>query len=116
MTLAIFLIIALHTFAAWFVIEMFVNMCHRLPRRTYVLIHYSVILLTFGVIFSVFFRYFAGEVGVFAVTLITMSLVLFYELVVFRYLYSGERWFLNWSDWIVPMFLAATAVYFVGKF
>jgi hypothetical protein len=41
--------------------------------------------------------------------------ILLFELVVFRYLYSGDRWFLNWVDWIVPIFIATSTMYLVGS-
>ena len=108
--------IGLHAFFAWALIEMFVNLCHKLKRRSYVLLHYAVIILAFGSVFTVYFRFFEGKEMVFAVTMTAMLFVLLYELVVFRYLYSGERWFLNWTDWIFPIFLAASVIYFIGSF
>ena len=46
--------------------------------------------------------------------MIAMGFVLLIEIVVFNFLYSGERWFLNYVDWLLPMFLAMTTIYFVG--
>ncbi|NQV89636.1 MAG: hypothetical protein HQ488_04910 [Parcubacteria group bacterium] len=109
------ILIALHTFLAWILIESFVNLSHKLARSTYVLTHYAVVVGTFSTLFAVYFRYFSDGVSVFWVVVTSLTFLLFYELVVFRYLYSGERWFLNWTDWIVPVFLSMTTIYSVGR-
>jgi hypothetical protein len=114
MSLSAVILIALHTFLAWMLIESFVNLCHKLPRSSYVLAHYAVVVGTFGSLFAVYFRYFSDQAPVFWVVLTSFVFMLFYELIVFRFLYSGERWFLNWADWIVPVFLAMTTIYFMG--
>ena len=116
MSVSAFILVGLHTFLAWVLIEAFVNLCHRFRRPTYIFAHYSVIVLTFGALFSVYFRFFSEDASVFWVTISALAFLLFYELVVFRYLYSGERWFLNWADWIFPVFLALTTVYAAGVF
>lgn len=107
------LAIGIHALIAWVVLEVYVNNAHRFSRLWYVLFHYAVVIFTFGVVFTLYFRFFSG-VSVFWVTSIGMAYMIALEVVVFRYLYSGERWFLNFVDWIFPMFLAATTIYTVG--
>lgn len=109
------LLIALHALVAWVLVEMFVNNAHRLTRVTYIFYHYLCVIAAFAITFFVYFRFFAHG-SVFFVTATAMSVVLLLELIVFGYLYSGERWFLNYVDWIFPMFLAASTIYFVGTF
>lgn len=113
MNAAAILIISLHALVAWILVEVFVNKAHTLSRMVYVFLHYTTILVVFGIVFAGL-HYLFGSTSVFETTLVGVGSVLFYELVVFRYLYIGERWFLNWVDWIFPMFLAASAMYMAG--
>ena len=108
------LLIGMCALIAWVLVELFVNFAHRLSRKSYIFLHYFVVLLSFGGLFSFYFSTFHQTVSVFFVMLVAMVFVLSFEIIVFRFLYSGERWFLNWVDWIFPMFLAASAIYAVG--
>jgi hypothetical protein len=111
MTLGVAFIIGIHALVAWILIEAFVNFSYGLSRISYVIWHYVVIVAAFAGIFLLYNRFFDVGESAFDITLVGMSFVLFFELVVFRYLYSGERWFLNWVDWILPIFLATTTIY-----
>lgn len=108
------LLIGIHAVIAWILIETFVNTAHHLQRRVYIMLHYLVVIAAFFLVFTVYYAFFESNVSPFAVTVVGMGFVLLSELVVFRYLYTGERWFLNWVDWIFPIFLAASAIYAVG--
>ncbi len=107
------LTISLHALIAWVFVEVFVNNAHRLNRNAYVFFHYLSVIAAFAMVFFVYFSFFAFE-SVFFVTTVAIATVLLIELIVFGFLYSGERWFLNYVDWIFPMFLATTTVYLVG--
>lgn len=109
------LLIGMHATLAWVLIEFFVNKAHTLKRSTYIVLHYAVIVAVFSIIFGFYYSY-APERDQFWTTSIGMTFVLAFEFVIFRYLYSGERWFLNWIDWILPMFVAASSIYFIGAF
>lgn len=108
------LLIGVHALIAWVLIETFVNFGHHLSRASYIIWHYVVVVAAFAGMFFLYHRFFGEGVTPFTITVTAMSFVLFFELVVFRYLYSGERWFLNWVDWIFPIFLAATTIYAVS--
>lgn len=107
------IIVALHTVLAWILVEVFVNKAHALNRNAYVALHYVSVVAAFVVLFGLYFSFFQFFT-VFTVTMIAMGTLLILELVVFRYLYSGERWFLNFTDWIFPMFLAISSIYLMG--
>lgn len=113
MTFVSALLIGVHALVAWVLIEAFVNIFHRLSRAIYVAWHYAAVVAAFGIVFASYQRFFDAGASAFAVAATGTGFVLVFELVVFRYLYSGERWFLNWSDWIMPMFLAASTIYAV---
>ncbi len=105
--------VGLHVLIAWILIETFANTAHPLSRPTYIVWHYVVVVAAFAGVFAFYEWVFMEEASPFAVTIVGMGFVLFIELVVFRFLYSGERWFLNWVDWILPIFLATTTMYAV---
>ncbi len=113
LTIAALANIALHALIAWMLVEIFVNNAHRLNRRSYIFFHYVSVVSAFAFVFFDHFKNFSVY-SVFATTMIVMVCVLTLEVVVFKFLYSGDRWFLNYVDWIVPMFLAMSTVYFVG--
>ncbi|MBI4713953.1 hypothetical protein HY771_02100 [Candidatus Uhrbacteria bacterium] len=107
-------IVALHALVAWILVEVFVNNAHRLGRKQYVFFHYLSVVAAFAISFFIYFNFFA-TFSVFTTTWIAMFFVSLLEFVVFGYLYSGDRWFLNYVDWIFPMFLAMSSIYFVGR-
>ena len=110
------LVVVLHALVAWVLVEVFVNNAHQLSRPQYIFFHYTSVIAAFAITFFVYFEFFAATWSVFFVTMVAMGVVLLLELIVFGYLYSGERWFLNYLDWIFPMFLATSIIYLVGKF
>jgi len=108
------LIIGVHAWVAWILIEIFVNLAYPLSRVTFILLHYLVVVLAFSGIFWVYYHTFWVGLSPFEVTAYAMGFALLLELVVFRFLYSGERWFLNFVDWILPVMLATTTIYATG--
>jgi hypothetical protein len=115
MSPSLMLIIGIHALIAWILIEVFVNFAHGLKRLMYVLWHYAVVAASFAFTFWVYYTVFHIYADVFQVTMTGLFFILLFELVVFRYLYSGDRWFLNWVDWIVPIFIATSTMYLVGS-
>lgn len=113
MTFGTATLIGIHALVAWILIETFVNLAHHLSRWSYILWHYVVVIVAFAGLFGLYTRFFDTGVSAFAVTTVGMSFVLLFEFIVFRFLYSGERWFLNWVDWILPIFFATSTIYAV---
>ncbi|MBI5369611.1 hypothetical protein HZA85_00235 [Candidatus Uhrbacteria bacterium] len=107
------LTILLYALVAWVLIEVFVNNAHRLSRKHFIFFHYVCVIAVFFGVFDFYFLH-HQTFSIFAVTAIAMATVCALELMVFGYLYSGERWFLNYVDWIFPMFLALGTIYFTG--
>lgn len=114
MTVGNALLIVIHALAAWVAVEFFVNLAHGLRRRSFILWHSTAVVAAFGGAFRFYTWVVTEPATPFAVTATAMTCVLVFEVVVFRYLYSGERWFLNWVDWIFPMFLATSTIYAVA--
>ncbi|HBK34832.1 TPA: hypothetical protein DDZ01_02460 [Candidatus Uhrbacteria bacterium] len=105
--------IGLHVFLAWLLIEVFVNVFHGLKRSWFIVWHYFVVFLSFIGMFFLYFSFFT-LFPVFTVMVVAMLFLLLLELFVFRYMYSGELWFLNYVDWIAPVFIAISSIYLAG--
>lgn len=113
MTFGSALIIGMHALLAWILIEIFVNHAHGLSRRAYIALHYVVVVMAFAILFLFYHWIFDVGASPFFVTVVGMGFIFLFEFVVFRFFYIGERWFLNFVDWIVPAFLATTTIYAV---
>lgn len=109
------LLLGLHSLVAWVLVEVFVNNAHTLSRKPYIFFHYASVIAAFAITFFVYFKFFAAPWSLFFTTMTAMSFVLLLEGIIFGFLYSGERWFLNFIDWIFPMFLAVSTIYFLGS-
>ena len=107
------LFIGLHVFVSWLLIELFVNVFHGLKRQWFVLLHYLAVFLSFATVFLVYFAAFS-VFSIFTVMVIAMLFLFVLEICIFRYMYSGELWFLNYIDWIAPVFIAISSVYLAG--
>ncbi|MDG1949712.1 MAG: hypothetical protein P8J32_02715 [bacterium] len=114
MSPSLILIVGIHALVAWILVEIFVNMAHELRRTMYILWHHVILAASFACTFWVYYQVFHVGTSVFAVTMTGLCFLLIFELVVFRYLYSGDRWFLNWTDWILPMFIATSVMHLMG--
>lgn len=109
------LVITLHALLAWVLVEIFVNNAYRLSRKRFIFFHYTTVVAAFALVFLFYFSFFSTPFSIFVVSVIAMGMLVLLEIVVFGYLYSGDRWFFNYVDWIVPMFLAWSMIYAAGK-
>ncbi|HBK33438.1 TPA: hypothetical protein DEP34_05180 [Candidatus Uhrbacteria bacterium] len=109
------LFLGVHVGVAWILVEVFVNIFHGLSRFWYILWHYLVVGGAFFLVFLCYFSLFSFF-SIFSTMAIAMVFLFLIEVVVFRYMYSGELWFLNYLDWIIPVFFAASGVYAAGWF
>jgi hypothetical protein len=97
----------------WLPILFTLSWIRGLPRFWFVLLHYALDVLVFGLVFSLYYKR-VGHLSPFATMAVAMLSLFAIELVFWGIFYSGEMWFLNWIDWIVPAFLVASTVYLVG--
>lgn len=105
--------VAIATFVPWLIILAALGAAASFPPFWYVLVHYLLVLLLFGVSFAIYFK---GHPGVrpFTVMAIAMLCLLSFELA-YAVLFPGAAhvpW--DYIHWFVPLFLAATVVYGVG--
>jgi hypothetical protein len=120
-TLTQTLIVFLHSLLAWsglavyFLLARGLGQASGLPRLAFILGHYLLVVIFFSGVYYFYFSYF-DYFSAFTTMVIALISVFVVELVVFNFFYTGKLWFLNFVDYIVPVFLAAGSVYFVGKF
>ncbi len=107
-------IIAITAFIPWLITLAALGPASSLPRIAFLAVHYLLIILLFGVAFANYFKGHRKE-DPFTVMGVAMLSLFVYEIVYFKFLYEGELWFLTYWDWIVPAFLIASTIYFVGK-
>ncbi len=107
------LIIFSFSFSGWAVILMSLALVRDIPRIGFLLVHYVLNVLVFSILFGIYFK-FLHHVSPFATMAIAMVSLFVIEFVYWRFFYTGELWFLTFLDWILPAFLVASTIYFVG--
>jgi hypothetical protein len=101
-------------FVPWFIKITLLFKITEFPRSLLVAAHWLMVVLFFGVTFSWYFQR-HPKAEPFIVTIIAMVSLAVFEYIYFSYFYTGDLWFLTYADWIVPAFLIASTIYFVGK-
>jgi hypothetical protein len=107
-------VIAITTFIPWLITLASMGPAHSLPRLLFLAVYYALSVLLFGVAFANYFKGHQKE-DPFVVMGVAMMSIFFFEIVYFKFLYVGDLWFLTYLDWVVPVFLIASTIYFVGK-
>ncbi len=74
-------------------------------------------MLTFVLMSWLYIRYIRGTNGFESFgTMIAFMVSLFtVEVIFFKYVYDKPTWFLNFTDWIVPVFLIASTIYLMAN-
>lgn len=102
-------------FIPWLIIHAAMGAGTMLPRPFFIILHYTLAVLLFGIVFAIYYKWHT-EARPFTVMASAMVGVFVFEVVYLGWMDEGERQFLNYIDWIVPMFLIASTIYFVGRF
>ncbi len=106
--------VAITAFIPWLLTLSALGAAGMFSRGVFVAVHYALVVLAYGVAFGMYFRAHKG-VDPFVVMGIAILSLFVFEFVYLVFLYEGERWFLTWTDWFVPVFLIASTIYWVGK-
>ena len=106
--------IAITAFIPWIIALAGFSAAASLPRSLFITVHYLMDVSLFAIAFIVYFRVHPKS-GPFGVMAIAMASLAVFELVYFGYFYEGDLWFLTYIDWIVPAFLIASTIYWIGK-
>lgn len=113
MNLSAVLIVSAHTVGAYLGLIGFFLLAKDWPRNIFTITHWIVVAALFGLSFYLYKKW-GGNLSAFAVTNIAMVTLFIIEFVVYNWLYKGELWFLNFLDFYVSFFIAASVVYFVS--
>jgi len=108
------LTVAFFAFFGWLPVLLSLTLIRDMPRPFFVLIHYLADIVVFAGVFAAYHRH-IGHFSAFGTMAIAMLSLFAIEFVYWKFFYSGELWFLNFVDWIVPAFLVASTIYFVGR-
>ncbi len=106
--------VAITAFIPWLLILASLGPAGALPRVLFILVHYTLDVLLFGIAFAHYFKGHQHE-DPFVVMVVAMLSLFMYEIVFFKFFYQGEMWFFSYWDWIVPAFIIASTIYFIGK-
>ncbi|MBM5789526.1 hypothetical protein FJZ23_00315 [Candidatus Parcubacteria bacterium] len=111
---ASFSTIAIYTFVAWVIVQFIFSFALSLPRGAFIAVHYLAVILAFALIFRAYFDVHPNA-DAFDTTAQAILVMLIFEGIFLAFYASDPLRFLNYTDWIVPTFLTACAIYFVGK-
>lgn len=109
------LTISIFSFVGWVVALGIFSQIKDFPRIWFILAHYALDILIFGALFFIYYKYF-GHFSPFTTMAIAMAILFIIEFVYWKFIYTGELWFLNFWDWILPAFIVASTIYLVGGF
>ncbi len=112
--LTYFIIIAITAFIPWLITIAALGPANSLPRLLFLAVYYSLNVLLFGIAFANYFKGHQGE-DPFVVMGFAMLSIFLFQVIYFKFLYEGDLWFLTYLDWVVPIFLISSTIYFVGK-
>ena len=107
--------VAITTFIPWLISLAALGAASMLPRVAFIIVHGVLVVLLFGVAFSLYYKERKG-VDPFTVTVIGMLCLLVYEAFYLFSLSEEPHKFLTYVDWFVPAFLIASTIYWTGKF
>lgn len=106
--------IAIASFIPWIITLAGLSAAMGLSRPLFIAIHYFLDIALFAIAFAMYFKGHPGE-DPFTVMAIAMVCLFVFELAFFAFFYDGDYWFLSYVDWIIPAFLIASTIYWIGK-
>ena len=112
------LVVGLHTFLSFFFTNfVFFYFTNKFTKPVFLSIDYLVIFL---VNFLLFYTYFkvndTRSLSVFSVMAVSMIFNFVFQFIIYKFLYKGSMDFLNFEEYIVPMFITASVIFLVGTF
>jgi len=107
--------IFLTSLVTWLVLAGYFAVAEGWSRAVFIPVHYLISLVATGGLFFTYLKFFPKFSPFW--TMITAMIFLFIiELVVFNFFYKNELWFLNFVDWMVPVFIISATIYGVAFF
>ncbi len=107
-------VVGLYAFVPWVTIVFVLHFIVYFPRIVFIGLHYVLSCLLFGFIFSHYFEVYPGSKP-FEITGIALVCVFVFEWIFFYFFENNAVRLFDYVDWIFPMFLLASSLYFVGS-
>ena len=101
------------SFVMWLFLASYFLVAQNISRVYFILGHYAIVLIATAGCFYILYKY-MPHLSPFNTMIVGMISVFIIEFIVFRFFYKGDLWFLNFVDWLVPVFIASTVMYFMG--
>ena len=104
-------LIFLASLITWLFLAVYFAVAQNYPREIFIPIHYLVSFLSTFLVFYLFSK-FTDYFSPFNTMIFAMISLFIIEILVFTFLYKEELWFLNFVDWMVPVMIISTTIYF----
>ncbi|MFZ4461453.1 MAG: hypothetical protein ACOYN2_02705 [Patescibacteria group bacterium] len=84
----------------------------------FILAHYTISIATFLLVIWAYLSFIRGNItlGAFPTMIAFMVSLFVIEIYFFGFVYDKPLWFLNFTDWIVPVFLIASTIYLLSAY
>ena len=109
------LIIFAHSLVAFLGLYVFYLVAKDWSRWTFTLSHWLAVAVIFFIVYLFYVKVFQ-PLTAFQTMTIAMVSIFIIEFIVYTFLAKGELWFLNYYDYVVSVFIAASVVYWVVNY
>lgn len=99
----------------WILLAGYFMMAQHFSRMVFIVGHYAISIIATLIFFTLLYKYFFHFSPFWTMVSAMISLFII-EIIVFSLFYKGELWFLNFVDWMVPVFLISTTIYALGVY
>jgi hypothetical protein len=101
------------SFFTWVILAGYFVVATNLSRGVFIAAHYASSLVAALLMFSILYK-FLPTFTPFWTMVVAMISFFIIELIFFSFLYKEELWFLNFVDWMIPVFIISTTIYGLG--
>ena len=109
--------IAGFSLVGWMVFGGYFVIAEKWSRIPFVVFHYATCILTTLLMAYLYVKFVRSlELSVFQIMITTMISLFTIEIIFFTFVYDKSTWFLNFTDWIVPVFLIASTMYLATEY
>lgn len=112
------LVIGLHSFLSFFFTNfVFFYMNGKFTKPIFLAVDYATIFLVNLMLFYTYFRINNNRsISVFGVMAASMIFNFVFQFIIYKFLYKGSLDFLNFEEYLVPMFITASIIFLVGNY
>ena len=103
------------SFFTWVLLAIYFAVAMNLSRGVFIVAHYTTSFVATILMFSLLYK-FLPTFTPFWTMISAMISFFIIELLFFGFVYKEDLWFLNFIDWMVPVFIISTTIYFLGVY